>query len=89
MLSFLTLDIAWLSFIIQNSWEAFNQGITELYYIELSERCGLDFKKIIFLINLQTLLFSTAVHLKKNAKMSTTSKSMYESVTNIMNHSYL
>lgn len=41
MLAFLTLDIAWLlSFIIQNSWEACNQG-TGLYYSELSERRGL------------------------------------------------
>lgn len=40
MLAFLTLDIAWLlSFIIQNSWEACNQG-TGLYYSELSERRG-------------------------------------------------
>jgi len=40
MLAFLTLDIAWLlSFIIQNSWKACNQG-TGLYYSELSERRG-------------------------------------------------
>lgn len=42
-LAFLTLDIVWLvSFIIQNSWEACNQGTTEMYYSELSKRCGLD-----------------------------------------------
>lgn len=43
ILAFLTLDIAWLlSFIVQNSREACNQRTTEMYYSELSERCGLD-----------------------------------------------
>lgn len=42
MLAFLAFDFAWLlSFIIQNSWGACNQGTTETYYSKLSERHGL------------------------------------------------
>lgn len=88
MLAFLTLDITWLlSFIIQNSWEACNQG-TGLYYSELSERRGHGEDSILKVINGGNVILNTHVFIQEVfsvklfiKKLSTMSKSISKSVT--------